>query len=102
MNSFMEQYVERCAELANVPRSKLNAAPAPSLDDKSLSGQVFEQPGELVAIAAKVIMNFLYPARQNQVRLDSARHSVGKRGLALDEVATTSCSSWSVAPIRLW
>lgn len=58
----MEQCLERYIELSKISRAQLKFAATPSLGEKGLKDEDYDNPGEVSRIAARVLMNLLYAA----------------------------------------
>lgn len=63
----MEQGVERYVGLAKDPRSRLKTATTPSLEERHVSDQDLEPPGDPTTIAATVKIDILYDVDMTMV-----------------------------------
>ena len=63
MTGFSEQCVEKYCELANVDINTLKPTWTPYLDDNKVTPDMQTTKGELQAVAARIVLKFLYSAR---------------------------------------
>ena len=63
MTGFAEQCVERYCELANISIDELRPTYTPHLDESKITPDMTTSKGALSAVAAKIVLKFLYSAR---------------------------------------